>query len=218
MNLATLVSSLVLAASTATAGLLVAPPLPFGHTAADTPSGPAVSGDGWCVGFCGDEASQGNSTHGNQTTPPPPPPGGHGSGSGNQTHGNQTSPPAHGNATASPAPATCGVQMHDSQDIEGPSHLSWSWMVGTRTTNLTVNLQVDGTWVPLGGGLRVTLVDGQGHVVASAANSGNGLPMDYTVIHYSGSRSTGLEYGQWHVNVDADGVLGSAYLDVHGEC
>jgi hypothetical protein len=204
MNLATLVSSLVLAASTATAGLLVAPPS-FHAAPQDGPAaGPSVQVGPLCVGVCG------NGT-GNQTAPPP---------SGNQTRpppqGNQTAPPPPtGNATAS---QTCGVDIRDGQNVVGPTGLSWSWAVGAGTKNLTVDLDASGAWMPLGGGVHAVLTDGRGHEVASADNSGTALPFGDTAIHYQGDASTGLPTGLWHLHVEADGALGSIYLTVHSAC
>ncbi|HUR62500.1 MAG TPA: hypothetical protein VM286_09085 [Candidatus Thermoplasmatota archaeon] len=215
MNLLTLVSSLVLVASTATAGILAAPPL-LGTTAADENHGPGIAIGGWCIGSCGNQTGgQDNSTHGNQTSPLPPPLGGHQGPSGNHTR-NQTSPPPATNQTA--PPPTCGVEIHDSRDIEGPTRILWTWMVGTATTNLTVDLNVDGTWVPMGGGARVLLTDGDGDVVASSSSSGYALPFDHTSIRYSATAEEGLAYGEWHLTVEANGLLGGAYLDVHSAC
>lgn len=212
MNLATLVSSLVLAASTATAGLLVAPSSPLSLPAAPQdgsgPSGPAVQVGPLCVGVCGNDTTPaGNSTaDGNRTAPPPTP------------LQNQTAPPPSDNQTSPPA-KTCGVDIDDSRDIEGPTTLAWSWEVGSGARNLTVQLQVDGAWSPLGGGARVALTDGDGRAVAtSSTNGGSSLPFDYTVLSYQGDDTTGLSHGTWHLTVQADGYLGSAWLQVHSAC
>jgi hypothetical protein len=204
MNLATLVSSLVLAASTATAGLLVAPPS-FQSAPQDDPSGPSVQVGPLCLGVCG------NGTDGNATAPPP---------ADNQTtppDDNQTAPPPSGNATAPPS-KTCGVDIDDGQNVVGPTGLSWSWAVGAGTQNLTVMLEADGAWMPLGGGVHVVLTDGEGNEVASADQSGTALPFGYTMVQYGGDAATGLALGLWHLRVQADGVLGSVYLSVHSSC
>lgn len=212
MNLATLVSSLVLAASTATAGLLVAPASPLlPHAIApplppasrqDGPTGPGVQVGPLCVGVCG------NGTSDNRTTPPPghngttPPPS------------NSTAPPPPANTTA--PPRTCGVDIQDSQQVDGPASFAWSWQVGSDTRNLTVAVQASGAWNPLGGGVQARLVDGNGNVVASADDSGTALPFGLTAIDYAGSAH--LAHGVWHLTVSADGVLGSIYVEVHSGC
>src|SRR4051812_41323940 len=105
MNLATLVSSLVLAASTATAGLLVAPSSPLHATPQDGDSGFQVGP--LCLGACGNETGNQTSPDGNETAPPPP--------------SEPSSPPADGNQTAPPDDAdtaTCGVDIDDSREVE----------------------------------------------------------------------------------------------------
>jgi hypothetical protein len=207
MNLATLVSSIVLAASTATAGLLTAPL----HPAAQDGSGPGLQVGPLCFGSC-DAGAADNST-GNETAPPP---------SGNQTapppppQGNETAPPSD-EGTGEPT-QTCGVDIDDGGDVEGPASFAWSWEVGAGTRNLTVALQASGLWMPLGGGLHVRLTDGDGNVVATADDDGAGLPFSYSAIGYQGDDSTGLSHGLWHLTAEADGVLGSVWLQVHSAC
>jgi hypothetical protein len=205
MNLATLVSSIVLAASTATAGLLVAPP--SFHAAQD---GSGLQVGPLCVGVCGNET--GNQTYpgGNETLPTP--------------FGNSSSPPPEDNETAPPSDdgaaeaESCGVDIQDSQEMTGPTSLAWSWAVGASTTNLSVSLDVQGVWMPLGGGLHIRLTDGEGNVVATSDGGGMSLPFDFTAISYQGDASTGLSRGVWHLTVDANGLFGSSWLDVHSEC
>lgn len=206
MNLATLVSSFVLAASTATAGLLVAPTsLPAAPQHGDDESGFQIGP--FCID-CGD----GNETSGNGTAPPP---------SDNETapppHHNHTAPPPSHNETAPPA-RTCGVHIDDGQTMVGATQQEWAWQVGTGTRNLTVTVQADGAWMPLGGGVRIVLTDGDGEVVASSATSGASLPFDYTGISYHADSSAELSRGLWHLSVEADGVLGSTWVEVHSEC
>lgn len=213
MNLATLVSSLVLAASTATAGLLVAPLPAFPASPHGNPVGPI------CLGTCG------NST-GNQTAPPP----------GNQTvlpplptlnltgNGNGTSPPPQDNGTAPPPsgnqtapPATCGVDIEDMRDVEGPSHHAWAWQVGTGTRSLNVSMQARGTWLPLAGGLHARLTDGDGNLVAATDGNASLMLSGYTALGYAGA-APGLSRGTWHLSVDADGILGEVWVQVHSGC
>jgi len=230
MNLVTLVSSLVLAASTATAGLLVVPSTHDLPTQPQDGPGAHLEGLGLCVGVCSgsaqDDGSNGqdpasgsddgsgtsdNSTGSpdNSTTPP----------ADNQTvppSDNETAPPA-GNQTA-PPPKTCGIDLYDSMDVEGPSHGSWTWQVGSATRNLTVSFYADGMWLPLGGGVHATLVDGDGRTVASAQDSGMGLPFDDVMIDYQGTAAHGLSHGQWSLQFDGDGLAGSASIHVHSDC
>lgn len=211
MNLATLVSSLVLAASTATAGLLVAPSLPDLPASPQGGDGPTfgIGGDGWCIGACGNEtAPDGNETaDGDEASPPPPPQ-------------DDQSPPSDEEGMEDAAPdETCGVEIDDSRDIEGPTSVSWSWAVGAGTRNLTVMLDVSGAWTPLGGGAQVALTDGDGNVVAASDSaSASGLPFGYTTISYAGDAATGLSQGVWHLTLEADGYLGGAWLRVRSTC
>ncbi|MCA1811201.1 MAG: hypothetical protein LC623_04210 [Halobacteriales archaeon] len=204
MNLATLVSSLVLAASTATAGLLVAPTSLPSLASPQGGDGSSIDLGPVCIGAC----PEGNATDGNETAPPAD---------------NETAPPPPPQPDAEPeeeaAPAqTCSVDLEAQEEVEGPASLEWAWEVGTGTQNLTVRFEASGMWTPFGGGLHVRLTDGDGDTVASADDSGMGLPFSYNAIDYQGDDVTGLSHGLWHLTVEADGVLGGVWLQVHSEC
>ncbi|HEX2066326.1 MAG TPA: hypothetical protein VHI93_05880 [Candidatus Thermoplasmatota archaeon] len=212
MNLALLVSSLVLAASTATAGLLAAPSLPL-STPQDGEAGPTVGLGPDCLGVCDGEGNKTSACLGFC----------HGGEANGTAPDNSTAPPsdepAEPQADGPVEAETCGVAIDEHRSVQGPTQGAWSWMVGSGTRNLTVELWVGGVWTPFGGGTHALLTDGDGNVVASADGDGSaGLPFGGTVISYQADAGSGLSRGTWHLEVEADGMLGDISLHVHGTC
>ena len=234
MNLASLVSTLVLVASTATAGLFGVPgalptptgasdgPIPFlGNTTWDSltqwlpcPLGPCQSHNGT------DDGSDPPPTQANVT---------YGSGEGNSTDkpsqgDDPASEPADNRTEArahpSPAGMGCGVSMNDGRQINGDTRAKWTWQTSERTRKLDVELYAD-AWLtsPFGSGVHLKLTDGNGNIVASADRSGSGMPMGGAFLEFHGdSDHDGIAPGTWTLSLDVDAIQGSAGMSVQSHC